>query len=112
MPEVSKTEIGRRYFKLQKMRNVEKVVGKIRRNMGSDWSFYTHEDIEALKYILGECWVYIHRDEWEKIAFTRLSGSELRELIQIGRNSMDKSINEQAAIKEGTSILFRSQEVI
>jgi hypothetical protein len=110
MPEVSKTEIGRRYFKLQKERNVEKAIGKIRRNLGSEWSFYTYDDIEVLKYILGECWVYIHRDEWEKIVFTRLSGNELRELIHIGRQTLGSSIGVQDAVEKGSNILFNSVE--
>jgi hypothetical protein len=108
MPEVSRTEIGRRYFKLQKEKSVEQAIAKIRQSMGSDWSHYTFGDIEALKHILGESWVFIEREAWEKIAFTRLSGIELRELIAIGKNVLDNSINEQTAVEKSTAILMGS----
>lgn len=108
MPEVSKTEIGRRFFKLQKEKNVEKAIEKIRQSMGPEWSLFTHGDIEALKYILGECWVFIDRDAWEKISFTRLSGIDLRELIRIGKEALDKAITDQAAVQKATVILSKS----
>ncbi len=107
MPEVSKTEIGRRFFKLQKEKNVEKAIEKIRQSMGSEWSLFTHGDIEALKYILGGCWVFIDRDAWEKISFTRLSGIDLRELIRLGREALDGVMTDQAAVQKATMILSK-----
>ena len=108
MPEVSKTEIGRRFFKLQKEKNVEKAIEKIRQSMGPEWSLFTHGDIEALKYILGECWVFIDREAWEKISFTRLSGIDLRELIRIGKEALDAVITDQIAVQRSSVILSKS----
>lgn len=107
MPEVSKTEIGRRFFKLQKDKNVEKAIEKIRQSMGPEWSLFTHGDIEALKYILGEIWVYTDRDAWDTISFTRCSGLELREIIRIGKNALDKVIGGQAAVQMSVDILLK-----
>jgi hypothetical protein len=106
MAEVSKTEIGRRFYKLHKEKNVEKAIEKIRQNMGSEWSLYTHGDIEALKYILGECWVFIDRDAWDRISFTRLTGLDLRELISIGRNASDNTLSGQKAVQMSEAILI------
>ena len=111
MPEVSKTEIGRRFYKLQKEKNVEKAIEKIRQSMGSEWSLYTHGDIEALKYILKECWVFMDRDTWDKISFTRLTGLDLRELISIGKNAAENTINEQKAVQMSEAILFSKNKV-
>ena len=108
MPEVSKTEIGRSFFKLQKEKNVEKAIEKIRQSMGPEWSLFTHGDIEALKYILGESWVFIDRDAWEKISFTRLSGIDLRELVRIGKEALDRAITDQSAVQKATVILSKS----
>jgi hypothetical protein len=54
MSEISKTEIGRRFFKLQKEKQVEKAIEKIRQAQGSEWSLYTRGDSEALMQVLGE----------------------------------------------------------
>ncbi|HUU75546.1 MAG TPA: hypothetical protein VMW63_05600 [Methanoregulaceae archaeon] len=107
MPEVSKTEIGRRFFKLQKEKNVEKAIERIRKNMGSDWALYTPDDYEAMKYVLGEAWVYIDREKWDKISFTRISRTDLRELIHIGRQVLDNIINEQSAVEQSSAILLQ-----
>ncbi|MDD1706830.1 MAG: hypothetical protein LUO81_01340 [Methanoregulaceae archaeon] len=110
MPEVSKTELGRRYFKLQKEKSVEKAIEKIRQTMGPEWSLYTQGDFEALKYILGETWVYTDRDTWDKISFTQLTGLELREIIRIGKDTLDNVINGQTAVQMCLAILLKSSK--
>lgn len=105
MPEVSKTEIGRRFFKIQKEKNVERAIEKIRKSLGSDWSLYTQSDYEALKHILGETWVYIDRERWESISFAGIPRSDLRELIRLGRQALDRDIDEHTAVEKGSIIL-------
>jgi len=107
MPEVTKTEIGRRFFKLQQEKQVEKAVEKIRQAQGSEWSLYTHQDIESLKTVLAEVWVYMDRDSWEQIAFTRLSGIELRELIRFGRDIHDSVLNGRTAAEKSMPVLMK-----
>jgi hypothetical protein len=106
MPEVSKSEIGRRFFKLQKEKGVEKAIAKIRQSLGSDWSLFTSADTEALKYILGQSWVYIDRDMWENIAFTQLTSLKLRELIKAGNDALNKKISEETAVGISKQILL------
>ena len=107
MPEVTKTEIGRRFFKLQQEKQVEIAVAKIRQAQGSEWSLYTHQDIESLKTVLAEVWVYMDRDSWEQIAFTRLSGIELRELIRFGRDIHDSVISGRTAAEKSMPVLMK-----
>lgn len=106
MPEVSKAEIGRRYYKMQKDKGVEKAMAKVRRNMGADWQLYTHDDIEALKYILGQSWVYIDRDAWEKISFSQLTMTDVGALITAGKDALNKKVSEEAAVETGKKILL------
>jgi len=107
MPEVSKTEIGRRFFKLQQEKQVEKAVEKIRQAQGSEWSLYTHHDIEALKTALAETWVYIDRDSWESISFTQLTGTDLRELIHYGKEIRDAVITGKDAAEKTVPVLMK-----
>ena len=107
MSEVSKTEIGRRFFKLQKEKQVEKAIEKIRQAQGSEWVLYSQGDIEALMQVLGEVWIFVERDSWDQIAFTRLSGMELRELIRYGRDVQDSVISGKSAAEKSIPILVR-----
>jgi hypothetical protein len=107
MSEVSKTEIGRRFFKLQKEKQVEKAIEKIRQAQGSEWVLYSQGDIEALMQVLGEVWIFMERDSWDQIAFTRLSGIELRELIRYGRDVHDSVIRGRSAAEKSRPILVR-----
>lgn len=109
MPEVSKTEIGRRFFKMQKEKHVEKAIEKIRQAQGSEWILYTQSDIEALKQVLGDVWTFMDRDSWDQISFTRLSGIELRELIRFGRDSLDNIISGKSAAEQSMPILLKKE---
>ena len=107
MPEVSKTEIGRRFYKIQKEKEVEKAIEKIRQAQGSEWSLYSPGDIEAIKQVLGEVWVFLERDAWDTIAFTRLAGMDLRELIRIGKDIRDTIISGKTGAEKSIPVLMK-----
>ncbi len=105
MPEVTSDERGRRIFQMHKEKAAENAIEKIRRSMGLDWKVFTSSDIEILKYILGETWVSLERDTWEKCAFSRLKRSELESIIRIGKSVKRKERREDRGIEEVSRIL-------
>jgi hypothetical protein len=107
MSEISKTEIGRRFFKMQKEKEVEKAIEKIRQAQGSEWTLYTQSDIEALKQVLGEVWIFLERDSWERIAFTKLTGIDIRELVRFGRDVNDSVISGRTAAEQSIPVLLK-----
>jgi hypothetical protein len=107
MSEISKTEIGRRFFKMQKEKGVEKAIEKIRQAQGTEWTFYTQSDIESLKQVLGEVWIFVERDFWERIAFTKLTGIDIRELIRFGRDVNDSVISGRTAAEQSLAVLLK-----
>jgi hypothetical protein len=110
MPDVSRTEIGRRMFALQKEKQVELAIEKIRPNLGSDWTRLTHTDIEMLKHILGGAWVAIDRQTWEKIAFSRMSYGSVMELIAIGHDFHANETDQRTAVEKATQIMLKTYE--
>ncbi len=86
MPEVTDEERGRRIFQVHRDRAVESAMEKIRRNLGQDWKLYSALDIEMLKFTLGDCWVFMVRQDWEGCSFTRLSRTDFDGLIRIGKD--------------------------
>jgi hypothetical protein len=105
MPEVSKTEVGRRLFQVHKEKGVETAMKKIHQGIGDDWKILSEGDMKVLKRILGECWVYTDRDIWEKIAFTKLRLSDVLRIIQIGNSGRGKDSTDTKAIDDVTAIL-------
>jgi len=110
MPDVSRTEIGRRIFSLQKEKNVERAIEKIRQHLGPEWGFFSQDDLKVLKYIIGETWVFSERDLWEKISFSSITRIELMDIISIGRKSLEKEMNERNAVENVAAILFPATE--
>lgn len=105
MPDVSRTEIGRRLFSLQKEKSIEQALEKIRKNLGEEWRDFSQEEIDLLKHALGDAWVFIERDVWEKIAFSRLSRRDVLDLIAIGRESRAKEIDQRVAVEKASRVL-------
>ncbi len=108
MPEVSRTEIGRRIYRLHQEKSVEEAIEKIRQKMGTDWKNFTKEDIHSLNFILGETWVFVERDVWEKIAFTKLSFDDVRNLIRIGNGAFGEDINHKSSVEQAILILKKT----
>jgi hypothetical protein len=105
MPEITQDERGRRIFQIHKEKAAENAIEKIRQSMGLDWKVFTSSDVEILKYILGETWVSLERDTWEKCAFSRLKRSELESIIRIGNSVKRKEMREDRGIEEVSRIL-------
>jgi hypothetical protein len=107
MPEVTEDERGRRVFQIHRARAVETAIEKIRQNMGQDWKLYSALDIDSLKFIIGECWIFMDRRNWERCTFTRLSKNELDSLIKIGKEIKRDERLEGDAVREAIEILNR-----
>ena len=85
MPDLSKTDIGRRMYQLHKEKGVEQVTEKIRESLGADWKTIPDADIRMLERLLGEAWVSFDNMLWEKIPFGRMNKEDVEHIIDIGR---------------------------
>jgi hypothetical protein len=108
MPEITNEELGRRMFAVQKEKATEGAIEKIRQSPGSEWNALSHSDRMVLDRLLGEAWVSLEREEWEKCAFSRLTADDLREMIVIGQKLQAKRMTEDSAMAALTIILRRT----
>ncbi|OPX66210.1 MAG: hypothetical protein A4E37_02161 [Methanoregulaceae archaeon PtaB.Bin056] len=106
MPDVSRTEIGRRMYSLQKEKNVERVVERIRKQLGADWTHFSQEDQDLLKYVIGELWVYKEREFWDMVQYPRITVIAVLDIIAIGRKSLSHEIDTRKTVEEATAILL------
>jgi len=83
MPDVSRTDIGRRMFQLQKEKAVEQVIEKIRQNIGSEWKTLSTADVHLLERLLQAAWVNTDKVAWEKIRFNTCSKEDVQRILSV-----------------------------
>jgi hypothetical protein len=107
MPEITADERGRRVFQIQRKKAVENAIEKIRLNLGQDWKLFSSSDIEMIEQMLGEVWISIGKQRWERLAFTRLTKGNIDEIVHIGKEMSREGKTEQAAIIKVVDIMNR-----
>jgi hypothetical protein len=105
MPEVSSDERGRRVFQIHKEKAAENAIEKIRKSLGLDWKIFSSSEVEMLRYLLGETWVSVDRDTWEKCAFSRMKRSQVETIIEIGKLVKKKEMREDSGVEMVSRIL-------
>ncbi len=105
MPDVSRAEIGRRIFILNKEKHAEAAIEKMRRNLGPEWNSFSMEEITLLRRFLGEAWVYTERSVWDEIAFSEVTVGDLSQIVGIGREIQENKVSVQEGIKNIVALL-------
>jgi uncharacterized membrane protein len=85
MPDITKTDIGRRMYQLHKEKGVEKVTVQIRESLGTDWKSFSDSDIRLLERLLSEAWVSFDKAYWEKIAFNHMKKEDVERILDVGK---------------------------
>jgi len=85
MPDITKTDIGRRMYLLHKEKNIERIIEMIRQNLGADWKSLTDTDIHLLERLFGDAWVTFDKTLWENIPFGRITKGDVDHLLAIGK---------------------------
>jgi hypothetical protein len=92
MPDITKTDIGRRMYQLHKEKNVERIIEMMRQNLGADWKSFSDQDIHMLERLIGDAWVGFDKNLWEKIPFARMTKDDVSHLLAVGKfMDMDKT---------------------
>ncbi len=77
-------DIGIRAFETRKARAVEVAAGRMRHGLGDSWQQLSTQQIEELRWVLGELWAYVAHDVWEELHFGLLTLDETHRLIERG----------------------------
>lgn len=85
MPDVTKEEIGRRMFQLHKDKSVEKVIQKVKDNLGAEWKSFTEDEVRLLERLLGMAWATLEQPTWEKIPFASMTKEDIKRIITVGK---------------------------
>jgi hypothetical protein len=99
-PDVSDEEIGMRTFQMRKARAVERAMERVRQGVKADFSKFTNAEIEAIGFVFGELWAYIAHAEWEELKFSTLSVTDLRRILNLGRELVNHTRNSVDVLKD------------
>ena len=84
-PDITDEEIGIRSFQLRKGRAVERAMDKIRQRMARKWPEIPSQDVELLKWALGETWALMGQYEWDRIYFSNMDMPTMAGIIEVAR---------------------------
>jgi hypothetical protein len=85
MPDVSKEEIGRRMFQLHKDKSVERVIQKVKDNIGPEWKSFTEDEVRLLERLLGMAWANLEQSTWVKIPFASMTKEDIKRILNVGK---------------------------
>lgn len=105
MNELTDEEIGMRAFQVRKAKAVERASERMRQGLGKDWASLTAAELEELEWLLGEVWKYVARTEWDDLHFGKLTRTEVRNLLHIGREIRTHKRNAVEALNEIAEIV-------
>lgn len=92
-PDVTDEEIGMRTFHLRKARAVERAMERVREGLKADYASLAHAEIEAVGWVFGELWAYIARADWEELHFSRLTITDIRNILGFAREIANHTRN-------------------
>jgi hypothetical protein len=108
MPPTSNEELGRRRFQLSREQAVEAAIEKIRHAPAAEWQSFSPPEYTLLREILGELWISLERETWERYAFSTLTGRDLRDLLLLGHRAKGHAMA-SALIDQMDAIISHSQ---
>lgn len=105
MSRSTNEELGRRMFRLNMQKAVEESLEKIRRNEVSELDSFSAGQITQIQKILAEVWVIIGRNVWDTITFSRITRSDIDDILRIYQDTEEKKRTQDDMITEVTEIL-------
>jgi len=106
MPDVSKTEVGRRLFHVHREKRVEQAIKKMKFGLGPEWRMLTPDEIRILGHLLQCTWNVIDQKVWETIPFARVTKSDIDRILICGEGVCPGNNPSQTAVEEIKNILL------
>ncbi|MFZ0004928.1 MAG: hypothetical protein WCC86_01450 [Methanoregula sp.] len=109
MPEATQAEVGRRLYHVHREKKVERSIKMMQQGKKSEWKLFSEDEIRLLSHLMQCTWNVIDQDLWEKIPFSSITISEVREIlsygegIKPGRNPTSESVDNIKKILLGLS---------
>jgi hypothetical protein len=84
MLRTSEDTLGRRRFQLLREKAVENAIEKIRHAPAAGWPLFSCADYLRLREILGELWIHLAREKWDRYSFSSLTCDDIHAILRLG----------------------------
>lgn len=119
-PVSSNEDVGQRMHEVNKERAVDRAIERLRHGLRADWHYLTGDDYTNLRWVIGEIWATVSREEWDSLYFSKLDIERTRRLVSVGdrlrRHHTDRTsametamtlVSEAAAVGSGATEGFQ-----
>lgn len=76
----SEETLGARMYEMTRQRAVDRAIERMRSGLKVDWQFLTRDDVENLRWLIGEIWATRDREEWDSLHFSKIDLHDTRVL--------------------------------
>lgn len=104
-PDFTDEDVGIRAFHVRRENAIERAIEKIRSGLGREFLKFRNDEVETLKWMLGEVWTLVGFYEWEDLKFSVLTFEEVDKLIQLAYEILEKK-------RMGTQVVQEAYELI
>jgi len=104
-PDFTDEDVGIRAFQIRKENAAERALEKIRAGLGKEFLKLRNDEIEILKWMLGEIWAMIGFYEWENLRFSLLTFDEVDRIIQLANSILQKERLGTQAVTEAYELI-------
>lgn len=104
-PDFTDEDVGVRAFHIRRENAAEKALEKIRMGLGNEFFKLRNDEIELLKWMLGEIWTMVGFYDWESLKFSVLKFEEIDRLLDLANEIISKK-------KLGTKAVTEAYEII
>jgi len=109
---VSDEDIGIRALKVNRSKAVERVIRRVRQNLGDSWQELTASEIEELEWIIGQLWSHVSRTEWENLAFGHMGLGDVIRMLVLGDQLRRRAQPSIEILGEAKEIVRRKPRVV
>ncbi len=104
-PDLTDEDIGMRAFQLRKEKAIERSLDRLRQGLKTAWSFFTQQELDDLRWIIGELWAFEKRADWEDLHFSKLDSDDVRALIEIAQGLRSDPKNTVESLERAGDII-------
>lgn len=102
---VTDESLGIRLHEVNRQRAVDRAIERMRYGLKADWHYLTLDDIDTLRWLLGELWSTRDRDEWEQLHFSKLGLDQARRIVSVGDRLRRHRTNKVSALESAIEII-------
>lgn len=102
---ITDESLGIRLHEVNRQRAVDRAIERMRYGLKADWHYLTLDDINNLRWLLGELWSTRDRDEWEQLHFSKLRLEQARRMVGVGDRLRRHNTNRVSALESAMQVI-------